>query len=244
YPVHPYDDAVSNTESWDRIAARARSDSRTDVVRYGPDGPTESELRLIGDVKGKRVLDLGSGPGQAAIAMAKQGAIAIAVDASAAQLERGQKLAMGQEVRLEWHKGDLADLHFLRADSIDLAFSASAISEVEDLDRLFRQVHRVLRPHSVFVFSYEHPMALCIGREAPSSPTASTRPVVLESYFSEEPLMVERDGEPIIVYQRPISEVFAALFRAGFRVEVIVEPRPKRGDIPQLIVWRARKEGI
>jgi SAM-dependent methyltransferase len=240
---------VSNTESWDRIAARARSDPPTDVIRYGPDGPTESELRLIGDVKGKRVLDLGSGPGAAAIVMAKKGAVAIAIDASAVQLERGQQLAVGAEVRIEWHKGDLADLHFLRADSIDLAFSADAISEVEDLGRLFRQVHRVLRPHAVFVFSYEHPMALCVGREPPSSPAASTpaastRPAGLESYFGEKPLLVERDGEPIIVHQRSISHVFAALGRAGFRVEVMVEPRPKRGDVPQLIVWRARKEGM
>ena len=235
---------MSNTESWDRIAARTRSDPPIDVIRYAPDGPTESQLRLIGDVSGKRVIDLGSGPGQAAIIMSKQGAFAIAVDASAPQLERGQKIAAREEVRIEWHQGDLADLAFLRADSIDLAFSGSAISEVEDLGRLFRQVHRVLRAHAVFVFSYEHPMSLCTGKEAPTSPTSSTRPAVLESYFGGEPLLVERDGEPIIVYQRTIADVFAALGRAGFRVEVIVEPKPKRGDVPLTIVWRARKEGI
>lgn len=235
---------MSNTESWDRIAARTRNDPPIDVIRYGPDGPTENELRLIGDVKGKRVIDLGSGPGQAAIIMSKQGGFVIAVDASAAQLERGQQLAAREEVRIEWHKGDLADLAFLRADSIDLAFSGYAISEIPDLGRLFRQVHRVLRPHAVFVFSYEHPMALCVGKEAPTSPTSSTRPAVLESYFGEDPLLVERNGEPIIVYQRTIADVFAALGRAGFRVEVIVEPKPKRGDVPQIIVWRARKEGI
>jgi SAM-dependent methyltransferase len=235
---------VSNTESWDRIAARARSDPPTDAVRYAPGGPTDDELRLIGDVEGKRVLDLGSGPGQAAIVLAKKGAAAIAVDASAAQLERGQALAAREEVRIEWHVGDLADLAFLRADSIDLAFSGYAISEVEDLGRLFRQVHRVLRPHAVFVFSYEHPLALCVGREAPSSPTPSTTAAVLESYFGEEPLLVERDGEPIVVHQRTVADVFAALGRAGFRVEVIVEPKPRRGDVPQIIVWRARKEGM
>ncbi len=235
---------MSNTESWDRIAARTRSDPPNDVIRYGPDGPTENQLRLIGDVAGKRVLDLGSGPGPAAIVMAKQGAFAIAVDASAAQLERGQQIAAREKVRIEWHQGDLADLAFLRADSIDLAFSGFTISEVGDLGRLFRQVHRVLRPHAVFVFSYEHPMALCIGREAPSSPTSPPRPAVLESYFGEEPLVVERNGEPIVVYQRTIADVFAALRWAGFRVEVIVEPKPRRGEVPEMIVWRARKEGI
>jgi SAM-dependent methyltransferase len=228
---------VSNTESWERVAARATTDPPTDAVRYGPDGPSESDLRLLGDVEGKRSLDLGCGAGQAAIALAKQGAHAVAVDASARQLERGKRLAAREEVRIEWHEGDLADLAFLRADSIDLAFSAFAVAEVEDLGRLFRQVHRVLRPHSVFVFSYEHPMTLCTGEEGTA---------VVRSYFEPGPMAVERDGEPVQVYPRTIAGVFAELGRAGFRVEVVVEPRPTGADtpVPSTIVWRARKEGM
>lgn len=235
---------MTNTESWDRIAARTRTDPPTDVVCYGPDGPTEDDLRLIGDVTGKRVLDLGTGLGQTAIAFAKQGAVAIAVDASARQLERARDLAEREEVRIEWHQGDLADLAFLRADSIDLAFSAFAVSEVEDLDRLLRQVHRVLRAHSVFVFSYEHPLALCAGREQAAAPTAATGPALLRPYHSSEPIVVEHEGERLVVYQRTVSDVFAALGRAGFRIEVIVEPQPSRGPVPTTIVWRARKEGV
>ena len=231
---------MSNTESWDRIAARTHTDPPTDVVRYGPDGPTEDDLRLIGDVAGKRVLDLGTGAGQTAITLAKKGAVAIGVDASLAQLERARRGAAREEVRIEWHQGDLADLAFLRADSVDLAFSAFAIAEVEDLDRLFRQVHRVLRAHCVFVFSYEHPLSLCIG---PAGAEAG-QPTVVEPYFSERSIQIERDGEPIVVYQRTVGDVFAALGRAGFRIEAIIEPRPKQGPVPTTIVWRARKEGV
>jgi SAM-dependent methyltransferase len=235
---------VSNVESWDRIAARARTDPPVDVISYGPDGPTEDEMRLIGDVSGKRVLDLGTGAGQTAIAFAKQGAVAIAVDASPGQLDRARRTALREDVRLEWHLGDLADLAFLRADSIDLAFSAFAISEVDDLDRLFRQVHRVLRANSVFVFSYEHPLALCIGPASAAGADTPDRPAVVEPYFAERSIVVQREGEPIVMYQRTVSDVFAALGRAGFRIEAIVEPRPRQGPVPTTIVWRARKEGV
>jgi SAM-dependent methyltransferase len=231
---------VSNTESWDRIAARTHGDPPTEVVSYGPDGPTEHELRLIGDVAGKRVLDLGTGAGQAAITLAKQGAVAIAVDASLPQLERARRLAEHEEVRIEWHQGDLADLAFLGADSIDLAFSAFAIAEVEALDRLFRQVHRVLRASCVFVFSYEHPLALCVGQATRDTDL----PTVVEPYFSGRSIEIEREGEPVVVYQRTVGDVFAALGRAGFRIEAIVEPRPEHGPVPTTIVWRARKEGV
>jgi SAM-dependent methyltransferase len=231
---------VSNTESWDRIAARTRPDPPTDVISYGPDGPTEDDLRLIGDVAGKRVLDLGTGTGQTAIAFAKRGAVAIGVDASLGQLERARSLAEREELRIEWHHGDLADLAFLRADSVDLAFSAFAIAEVEDLDRLFRQVHRVLRSNSVFVFSYEHPLSLCIGQVTRDMDL----PTIVEPYFSGRSIEIEREGEPIVVYQRTVGDVFAALGRAGFRIEAIVEPRPEQGPVPTTIVWRARKEGV
>ncbi len=235
---------MSNVESWDRIAARTRADPPIDVVSYGPDGPTEHDLRLLGDVADKRVLDLGCGAGAAAIILARQGAAAIAVDSSAGQIERARRLADRHEVRIEWHQGDLADLAFLRADSIDVAFSASAIAEVADLGRLFRQVHRVLRPHCVFVFSYEHPLSLCVGREPPETPTTPTHPAFIEPYFGDEPILVEREGEPILLYRRRVAEVFAELGRAGFRVEVVVEPEPPRGVVPTTIVWRARKEGM
>src|SRR5450432_1100511 len=152
--------AVTNTQAWDNLAAKAPVGERLDTVSYGPEMPSERELRLLGDVRGKRVLDLGCGSGQASIAFARQGAHAIALDASARQLERARRLAEVEEVRVEWHRSDLADLAFLRADSVDLAFSAHAIAEVEDLDRVFRQVHRVLVPGAAFVFSYEHPVAL------------------------------------------------------------------------------------
>ena len=69
------------------------------------------------------------------------------------------------EVRVEWHASDVADLAFLRADSIDLALAAGLLAEVDDVDRLFRQVHRVLRAGGAFVFSYDHPMALAVGRD-------------------------------------------------------------------------------
>src|SRR3954471_10509736 len=99
-----------------------------DVLQYGPDLPSESELRLCGDVRGKRVLELGCGAGENAIVFAKNGAHTIAIDTSHSQLSLGRNLAEAEEVRVEFHEGDAADLAFLRADSIDLAFSVNLLA--------------------------------------------------------------------------------------------------------------------
>jgi ubiquinone/menaquinone biosynthesis C-methylase UbiE len=236
---------VTNIESWDRIATRDAAEAPVDVVWYGPEGPTEDELRLLGDVAGKRVLDLGCGGGQAAVVIARKGATTIGVDASVRMLERARQLAARAEARVEWHHGDLADLAFLRAESIDLAVSVYALGEVADLSRALRQVHRVLKNRAAFVFSYEHPMGLCVGREPPTSPSTPIHPVIRQSYFTEHPITVDRDGEPIQLHVRAVSDVFHKLTRAGFRVELIAEPRPAPDALfPRTIVWRARKEGI
>ncbi|HEX9504664.1 MAG TPA: class I SAM-dependent methyltransferase [Acidimicrobiia bacterium] len=227
---------MTNTPTWDRIGATQTGAFPTDVLLYGPDGPTERELRLMGDTRGKRVLDLGCGTGQAAVALAKQGAIVIAVDASAGQLAHAREIAEAQEVKVEWRQGDLADLAFLRAESIDVAFSAFAVAEIDDIARLFRQVQRVLKPGSPFVFSYEHPMALVRESGGVAGPE--------HSYFEPGPVIVERHGEPIHLHVRPIESVFTELGRAGFRVDTIAEPLPGVGArVPSTIVWRARKEG-
>jgi SAM-dependent methyltransferase len=199
------------------------------------DTPTERELRLLGDLRGKRVLDLGCGTGSAAIAFAHQGAMVIALDASETRLAHARERAEREEVKVEWRKGDLADLAFLRAESIDAAFSAGSVSEVDDAARLFRQVQRVLKPNGPFVFSYEHPMSLCIG---PSG-------AVERSYFEPGPIDAERDGESVRIHVRDIGEVFTELGRAGFRVDTVLEPRPDTpgARIPSTIVWRGRKEG-
>ena len=237
---------MTNTESWDRIAAQRATSTPTEIVQYGPDGPGEDDLRLIGDVAGKRILDLGCGDGQAAVAFARKGATTIAVDASVRMLDRARTLADQAAVRVEWHQGDVADLAFLRAESIDIVFSASSLGEVGDLHRVFRQVHRVLKNRGAFVFSYEHPISLCVGREPPETPSTPISRVVRMSYFTEDPVTVERDGQPIRMYVRTASEVFHALSRGGFRVEVLAEPRPPGADalVPRTIIWRGRKEGL
>jgi SAM-dependent methyltransferase len=227
------------------------TDIRTaDVVHFGPDLPTEAELKLCGDVRGKRVLDLGCGGGENAVTFARQGAHVIAVDHSADALARGRALAETHEVRVEWHESDVADLAFLRADSIDLTLAAGLLAEVDDVDRLLRQVHRVLRAGAPFVFSYDHPMALAVGRDdtAPGGLPLG-RLEVRSSYFEPGPIRVTRRGAEVTLFPRTTGAMFAALHRAGYRVDALLEPEPVRSadpgpSIPTAVLWRARKEGV
>jgi ubiquinone/menaquinone biosynthesis C-methylase UbiE len=242
---------ADNAAAWDRHSAayQAAAQLPTDVAHYGPDIGTEADLRLLGDLKGKRVLELGCGGAQCSIAFAKQGATAIGIDFSAEQLAYARRLCEREEVRVELRHGDLADLAFLRADSIDLVFSAYAFGYVEDLNRVFRQVHRVLKVGAPLVFSLPHPAYDMIDDD-------SDQPLLVRrSYFDPSPIEYEWNGTAFTDYHHTISDIYTSLVRAGYRVDTILEPAPTHVGprsqfwretfryVPRTLIIRARKEG-
>jgi len=243
---------ADNAAGWDRWSAayQAGASLPTDVVTYGPDIATERDLRLLGDVKGKRVLELGCGGAQCAVALARQGAITIGVDASAEQLAHAKALAGREGVRVELRHGDLADLAFLRADSVDLVLSAYALGYVEDVGRVFRQVHRVLRVGAPLVFSLEHPASHLVDTDG-DGPMLVSR-----SYFDRSPIdWSAGQGIELTTYPHTVAELVMALVRSSYRVDALVEPAPTGTGprsqhwhesmhyLPRTLVIRARKEG-
>lgn len=218
-----------------------------DVVSYGPDCATEAELKLLGRVEGKRVLELGCGAGSTAVALAKQGAKVIAVDSSAEQLNQARRLCEREEVAVELHQGDLADLAFVRADTIDVVVSIYALGMVADLDRVFRQVHRVLRPEAPFVLSLPHPVWRAADHQEP--------PVIRRAYWDRTPVPWDGSGEAGADHPVTIADLFTGLTRANFRVDTLAEPEPPRASarsrwwepamswLPSTLVVRARKVG-
>jgi SAM-dependent methyltransferase len=227
----------------------AWEDLSPDVVHYGPDIPTEADLRLLGPLEGKRVLELGCGSGAMAVAIAKQGARVIAVDESVQQVAHARQLAEREEVKVELHQGDLADLAFVRADTVHVAISIYSLGAVADLDRVFRQVHRVLRPEAPFVISLPHPAFRAMyGTGDP--------PSLQRSYFDRAPLPWTFGEESGNDYPLTISDLFTSLTRANFRVDAVLEPEPTTTGhrssywtdvmqvVPSTLIVRARKQGI
>ncbi len=262
---------MTNTEVWDRIAARiaAQAGPAGDVVGYGDGLPTERDLRLLGTIAGKRVLELGCGTGHNAVALVRQGAKAIAIEPSEQLAAHARRLAETHGVRIEVRVGDLADLAFLRAESVDLALStslvagavatgtsasgafASPLGEADDLDRVLRQVHRVLKPNAAFVCTVPHPFALCLERESAggAGPLPLGRQELIRSYLDEGPVAVAILDEQLTVQLRPVSTMFAAFARAGFVVDQLLELEPAISPdpgprVPDTLLWRVRRLGL
>ncbi|MEZ5177431.1 MAG: methyltransferase domain-containing protein [Acidimicrobiales bacterium] len=163
-------------------------------------------------------------------------------------LARARERAERAEVRVELHQGGLAELAFLRSDSVDAALSVMALASVDDVDRVFRQVHRVLKPQAPFVCSFPHPAF------AMFDPTAAD-PLRGPPLRPVRPLTWDLGPDVVTDHPRTVGELFTALNRASFLVDQLLEPTaPARGSrsggfadamtsVPATLVLRGRKQG-
>lgn len=203
------------------------ADRPLDHVDFGPGIGPDLERRLVGEPGGKRILELGCGAGHAAVGLARRGARVIAVDADVAQLAAARTLALRHEVTIEFHQARPAELAFLAADRIDLALSITSLSLQPDLDRVFRQVHRVVRPAGHFVVAVPHPGALCADPDDPDR--------LVTDWDHREPL-----GDRFV---HTAEEIVTSLGRANFAVDTLLERRDA-ARLPATLVVRARKLGV
>jgi SAM-dependent methyltransferase len=192
---------------------------------WGPEGLDEADAGLLGDVAGRRVLEVGAGAGQCSRWLAAQGASAVAVDLSIGMLRQGVAIdpaALVPMVQADACRLPLAD------SSVDLACSAyGAVPFVADSAALMREVARVLRPGGRWVFSASHPIRWAL----PDDPGEGGL-VVRSSYFDRTPYVEEglRGDAVYVEHHRTLGDRVRELVAAGFVLDDVVEPEWPAGN--------------
>jgi ubiquinone/menaquinone biosynthesis C-methylase UbiE len=115
----------------------------------------EAMVRLLPDLRGRRVLDLACGAGRyAQVLTASHAAEVIALDQSAPML---RKVATGTRVR-----ADMSHMPFA-GNTFDVVVSGLALGHAPDLHSWMTEVARVLRPGGTLLYSDFHPAASLRG---------------------------------------------------------------------------------
>jgi len=193
-------------------------------------------LRVVGEVRGLRVLDLACGNGYLSRWFTRGGAKVVAVDASAPIVERARIRESQEPLGIEYRVADAARLEFLQDGSFDLVVCNMALMDMEDVGSAIREVGRVLRPGGRFVASLSHP---CFD-QGPSSTWLierffrSTRVWrKLEKYrepFADEIPWQIAPGQIVTTtgYHRPLSWYARALRAASLLIQTLEEPSPSQ----------------
>jgi malonyl-CoA O-methyltransferase len=151
--------------------------------------------RLLGDVRGLAVADIGCGTGRHALRLSAAGATVHALDFSEAMLERARTKRGASNVVFQVH--DLAKPLPFADETFDRVVCGLVIDHIADLYGLFREMSRVCRPDGFVVVSVMHPAMMLRGVQARFTDPASgreTRPASCPHQLSDYFMAAARAG--------------------------------------------------
>ena len=212
-------------------------------------------FELIGDVKGKTILDLGCGSGGHDRKLIELGAKSVlGIDLSHNMINEAIK--NNNSDKIEYKVMSMCDIDKLDR-KFDLVVSSLAIHYIEDYDGLCKKVYDILNPGGEFIFSNSHP-----NDTAPILTNLEHRWVMLndKKYF----LLSDYNNEGkrsnfwyidgVENYHRNMSTLVNGLLKANFRLEKMQESyaseeairlRPKyieQKDHSYYVYFKAKKD--
>lgn len=221
----------------------------TALPTYGVQFVTEDELKLFGDVSGKKMLDVGCGSGHSLKYHGDNKASELwGIDMSTKQIENANKYLTECGYTPKLINAAMEVDCGLPKDYFDFVYSIYAIGWATDLQRTFDLVASYLKKDGIFIFSWKHPLHHCVEVE-------EDKLIFKNNYFDENWFTNLLDGCDITLCNRKISTYINALAKAGFIIEQMIEetdndtmisiPNDNRSKkakmLPLSFVFKARK---
>lgn len=120
--------------------------------------------RLLGPVRGLKVLDVGCGTGRHALRLARRGARVTGVDFSEGMLAKARAKPGASSIRFLRH--DLSKRLPLPDGSFDRVLCCLVVEHIKDLEAFFSELGRVCRKDGAVVLSAMHPALWLKGQSA------------------------------------------------------------------------------
>ncbi len=128
-------------------------------------------LEILGNIVGKRVLDVGAGTGRWSVELAKRGAFVTALDVSGEML----KVLARKSLHVELVIGDAESLPF-ESGTFDVVTAAFLIVHLKNPVRFFDEVYRVLKDGGEFLLTN-------INQKEPPEVKTKNGVIKIESYY-------------------------------------------------------------
>ena len=216
---------------------------------------------LLPNIEDKSVISIGCGSGEDSLYLKNQGAEkSVGVDL----IEELITIAKESYPECEFDVMDMQKLDFPN-ESFDFAFSSLAIHYIEDWNKVFKEVYRILKPGSNFLFSCCHPVRFSMDR-VPEEDGYSIKKLEVKKNKDTGELLITGDylvkrkvtdalgKDTANIWTMPMGDIATAATDAGFLIQQIVEPRPletlkdiepntyhRLSKIPEFIIFKLLK---
>lgn len=208
-------------------------------------------LKLLGNIRGKKVLDLGCGPGINAKKMQKFGAKVKGIDLSNYLIDIAKKEASN----IEFLIGDVEKLPYKNGE-FDIVVSSLVLGHIKDWKKTLSEVRRVLKRGGIFVFSSYNP----VTEKFVKRNWFFRKYRELKGYFEEGEKKTQWLRDNTIAanashYHKTYSTIVKLLVNNGFEIVDYEDCIPMKSakkdyprqyekcvDSPHFCVWKVRKK--
>ncbi|MBF8305780.1 MAG: Methyltransferase type 11 [Acidobacteria bacterium] len=212
-----WDDRVRRGDAYTDTATARQIDNATEVM--------DDDGWIGRDAAGKRVLCLAAGGGKQSAVFAAAGALVTVVDISPKMLDLDRRVAVERKLKIRIVEGSMADLSMLEEGGFDFVVQPVSTCYVPDIERVYRQVARVLVAGGLYISQHKQPVNL----QADVLP--SRRGYLLnEPYYRAGPLppapadAAHRESGTLEFLHR-WEQLLGGLCRSGFVIEDVAEPK-------------------
>ena len=211
-----------NRQSWNNKTAVHFDSAFYDVAGFlkGATSLNEIELKLLGNIKGKRILHLQCHFGQDSISLARLGATVVGVDLADEAIKKAKELALQTQAEASFICCDIYDLPLHLVDQFDLVFTSyGTIGWLPDLDKWASLISRYLKPNGQLVFVEFHPILWMFDDHFKQ---------IAYNYFKDEAIIEIENGtyaakdatltQKTITWNHSTSEVLNSLINNGMEI--------------------------
>ena len=238
-----------NRHAWNKATAercpwvRPVSKETIDRARSGDwavtlAGPRAVPDRWFGEMENRLILCLGSGGGQQAAVLAAAGAEVTSLDISDEQVRRDQEMSDEHALGIHCVQGTMTDLSRFAENSFDVVFNPVSIIYIDDLQSLWRECRRVLKPKGRLMVGTVNPHSFLFedneGVGDKGLVATYSLPFVEEEVLPADEVRRAMARNMMFCRSHTLEEIIGGQTRAGFAITHFIESRRTDARAPSI----------
>lgn len=241
--------------SWGAVADWYDSHLATSNDTYHAHVIFPNVLRILGEVKGKKVLDLACGQGIFTEQLADLKADVTGVDIGKELIAIAEKNSLAKKkkgVTIQYHVASANDLYMIKSDTCDVVVCILALQNIENLEKTTEELSRVLKKGGRSIIVLNHPMFRNPRKtQWGYDEENGTQYRRVDEYMSESHVKIDMtpgnktDKKYTISFHRPLQMYMKTFLKQGLslvRLEEWISHRESKSGPKQKAENTARKE--